>query len=109
MTHIWTSAFSPATNLAEHVHQQLNRDMRIFVNKLGKAWDTALQAAAFSYNVGDLAFAPFSPYYLVHLFHPVLPAELKVLEYMSEEQKKELLSSPPDLGDFVASRVPLQR
>ena len=41
VTHIWSSAFSPQTNLAERVHQQLNRDMRIFVNKqLGSAPST---------------------------------------------------------------------
>ena len=46
------SSYSPASNLVERVHQQLGRTLRIFVNKLGRAWNECLTGEAVEMDEG---------------------------------------------------------
>ena len=54
--------------------------MKIYVNLWNEEWDRCLEQTAFSYNVTPLTDFPYSPYYMLHLFHPRLPADLKCLQ-----------------------------
>ena len=73
--------------------QQLGRTLRIFVNKLGRAWSKCLTEAAFAVNAADLSFAPFSPFYLMHGFQPRIKADIKCL---ADKDDKTLLGWPRD-------------
>ena len=90
----------------ERVHQQLGRTLRIFVNKLGRAWSECLTEAAFAVNAADLSFAPFSPFYLMHGFQPRIKADIKCLADKDDKTLKKLMREMPDLSEYVAARDP---
>ena len=104
--HVYVSSYSPASNLVERVHQQLGRTLRIFVNKLGRAWSECLTEAAFAVNAADLSFAPFSPFYLMHGFQPRIKADIKCLADKDDKTLKKLMREMPDLSEYVAARDP---
>ena len=89
MKHVYTATYSSRSNLVERVHQQLGRTLRIFVNKLGRAWDDCLTEAAFAFNISDLSTAPYSPFFLMHGFNPNLKIDRKLLGNTSENELKK--------------------
>ena len=79
--------------------------MKICVNLWGEEWDQCLEQAVFSYNVTPLTDFPFSPYYMLHLFHPRLPADLKCLQ----STQPATVSKFPRISDYVGEKKELQK
>jgi hypothetical protein len=104
--HRTTSPYSPSTNgQCERAHRRLNAILKICVNLWNKEWDQCLEQAAFSYNVTPLTDFPYSPYFMLHLFHPRLPADLKCL--MSTEPSTA--AKFPCIGDYIGEKKETQK
>jgi hypothetical protein len=104
--HRLTSPYCPTTNgQCERVHRRLNAILKICVNLWDEAWDRCLEQAAFSYNVTPLTDFPYSPYYMLHLFHPRLPADLKCLQSTEPTTAAKF----PVIGDYMGQKKELQK
>jgi hypothetical protein len=104
--HRVTSPYSPTTNgQCERAHRRLNAILKICVNLWGKEWDQCLAQAAFSYNVTPLTDFPYSPYFMLHLFHPNLPADLKLLQ----GKEPKTAAKFPRISDYVGEAKELQK
>ena len=68
-------------------------------------WDQCLEQAAFSYNVTPLTDFPYSPYFMLHLFHPRLPADLKFLKSTEPTTAAKF----PCIGDYIGEKKELQK
>ena len=104
--HRTTSPYSPTPNgQCERAHRRLKAILKICVNLWGEEWDQCLEQAAFSYNVTPLTDFPFSPYYMLHLFHPRLPADLKC----PQSTQPGTVSKFPRISDYVGEKKELQK
>jgi transposase InsO family protein len=104
--HRLTSPYCPTTNgQCERAHRRLNAILKICVNLWNKEWGQCLEQAAFSYNVTPLTDFPYSPYYMLHLFHPRLPADLKCLQSTEPTTAAKF----PCIGDYIGDKKELQK
>ena len=104
--HRVTSPYCPSTNgQCERAHRRLNAILKICVNLWNKEWDQCLEQAAFSYNVTPLTDFPYSPYFMLHLFHPRLPADLKC----SKSTEPTTAAKFPCIGDYIGEKKELQK
>jgi hypothetical protein len=104
--HRLTSPYSPSTNgQCERSHRRLGAILKICVNLWNKMWDQCLEQAAFSYNVTPLTDFPYSPYFMLHLFHPRLPADLKCLKSTEPTTAAKF----PCIGDYIGEKKELQK
>ena len=104
--HRVTSPYSPTTNgQCERAHRRLNAILKICVNLWSEEWDQCLEQAAFSYNVTPLTDFPYSPYYMLHLFHPKLPADLQCLR----STDPTTVSRFPTIGDYIGDKKAMQK
>jgi hypothetical protein len=104
--HQTTSAYTPSTNgQCERVHRYLGAILKIAVRKWGDEWDECLPQAAFSYNITPLSYGPYSPYYLLHLFEPNLPQDLKCLQSTTPIHARKF----PTVNEYVADLKPIQK
>jgi hypothetical protein len=104
--HRVTSPYSPTTNgQCERAHRRLNAILKICVNLWSEEWDQCLEQAAFSYNVTPLTDFPYSPYYMLHLFHPKLPADLQCLR----STDPTTVSRYPTIGDYIGDKKAMQK
>jgi site-specific DNA-cytosine methylase len=104
--HQTTSAYTPSTNgQCERVHRYLGAILKIAVRKWGDEWDECLPQAAFSYNITPLSYGPYSPFYLMHLFEPNLPQDLKCLQSTEPMHARKF----PTVDEYVADLKPIQK
>jgi hypothetical protein len=53
----------------------------------------------------ELADFPYSPYYMLHLFHPKLPADLQCLRTTDPTT----VSRFPTIGDYICDKKAMQK
>jgi site-specific DNA-cytosine methylase/exonuclease III len=72
------SAHRPAGNgLLERFHRTLGRALKTRVRDTENVdWDDSLEYLAFGYNTMEHTSTGYSPYYLMHGFHPALPFDV---------------------------------
>ena len=93
-----------AARAVQRQHRRLNSILRIAANQWNKEWDQCLDQAAFSYNITPLTDFPYSPYYMLHLFHPRLPADMKCL--FASESSSATVKSTLTIGEGSAWMEP---
>jgi hypothetical protein len=104
--HRVTSPYTPTTNgQCERAHHRLNAILKICVNLWSEEWDQCLVQAAFSYNVTPLTDFPYSPYFMLHLFHPKLPADLKCLR----GREPTTVAKFPRISDYIGDAKEMQK
>ena len=97
-----TSKYTPWSNIVEGIHGELKVVLRHAIHRIGVQWDEVLEEAAASHNFSPLSFSGYSPFYIIHLFHPRLPQDVAILasesgEYVDVHADSEALEHAPGI------------
>ena len=76
--HSFVAAFRPEGNgLLERFHSILGRSMKIrAATSRSINWDKELDSITFAYNIAEHGVTGYSPFYLLHGWHPTLPFDI---------------------------------
>ena len=76
--HSFVAAFRPEGNgLLERFHSTLGRSMKVRAAASRSInWDKELDSVTFAYNIAEHGVTGYSPFYLLHGWHPTLPFDI---------------------------------
>ncbi|RWS21917.1 pol polyprotein-like protein, partial [Leptotrombidium deliense] len=75
-THRFSTPYSPTTSgLVERSNREINKLIRLYIEKDTSDWDSVLPYITFLYNTSYHSSTKYSPFYLVHGYEPKLPID----------------------------------
>ena len=76
--HSYVAAFRPEGNsILERFHSNLGRSMKVRAADTNSTnWDKELDSITFAYNIAEHGVTGYSPFFLLHGWHPTLPFDI---------------------------------
>ena len=89
--HSKTPIYSPQGNRIERHHQTIFQTIRCNDEFKKGQWPANLQIAVFAHNIRKNTITGYSPFYLLHGYHPILPLDLMYPELKPADNAVERL------------------